>query len=197
VVATTDPLYDFRNFLARAWAANNIREPTRLQYWLAQTMQSGPSELVVLCFRGFGKSWIGSTRGNHCLYVDKERRFLNVSAAKGKADESSTYMLNLLKAMPETQHLYPTREQRQAVHQFDVAGATQSHAPSVRSLGILSNQITGLRSSDILADDIESKENSATLSMRARVRDKNKELGAYVLRSADDFPEDFPPKISG
>jgi hypothetical protein len=31
--------------------------------------------------------------------------------------------------------------------------------------------------------------------MRARVREKNRELGAYVLRSADDFPENFPPKI--
>jgi hypothetical protein len=191
----TDQLVDFRNFMAAAWRANGLQPPTRLQYFLANLMQYGPNELVVLCFRGFGKSIIGTTRGNHCLYLDQERRFMNVSAAKNKADESSTYMLNLFSAMPETRHLAPGREGRASVAQFDVQGATQAHAPSVRSLGIMSNSVTGSRASDILADDIESKENSATLSMRARVREKNRELGAYVLRSEDDFPLDAPPKI--
>lgn len=136
-MTAADPLLDSRNFLAGAWRANRLPPPTRLQYYLVDQMQNGPDDLVVLCFRGFGKSIIGTTQGNQVLYVDQERRFLNVSCSKGKADESSNYMLDLIQAMPETRHLYPDREQRSSSVQFDVKGATQAHAPSVRSLGIL------------------------------------------------------------
>jgi len=190
-----DPLRDFRNFLARAWEVNGLPEPTRLQYFLANQMQHGPRRLVVLCFRGFGKSWIGATRGNHALYCDKDRNFMNISAAQDKAVANSFYMKGLFALMPETKHLIPEREQRSSSLQFDVAGSRMSQAPSVKALSLLSNSVTGSRASDILADDVESKENSGSLSMRCRVREKCRELGGYVLRSPGDFPKDEAPRI--
>jgi hypothetical protein len=188
----TDELADFRNFLFRAWEVLGLPPPTRLQYDVAYHMQHGPDRLVLLCFRGFGKSWIGTTRGCHALYMDKERKFLNISAAKKKADDSTRFMLDLIRIMPELNHLYPDMAQRSSNVEFDVYGCMPAHAPSVRSLGILSNAVTGSRADDILADDIESKENSQTMGMRTKIREKAKELGGAVVRSATEISD---PKI--
>ena len=63
--------------------------------------------------------------------------------------------------MPILKHLVPKDNQRHSKVSFDVAPALASHAPSVKSMGI-TGQFTGSRVDLIIADDVESANNSQT-----------------------------------
>ena len=62
---------------------------------------------------------------------------------------------------------------------FDVAPAKASHAPSVKSLGI-TGQLTGSRAGIIIADDVESANNSMTQMMRDKLAETIKEFEAVL-----------------
>ena len=81
--------------------------------------------------------------------------------------------------MPMLQHLQPRNNQRQSKVSFDVAPATASHAPSVKSMGI-TGQLTGSRADLIIADDVESANNSQTQLMRDRLGETVKEFDAII-----------------
>lgn len=174
---------DFRNFLWRCHQCLRLLAPTRLQYDLGEWMQHGPVRKVALCFRGFGKSHLASLFGDWRLGCDREDKFLQTSASRKKSDDATRFMLDLIRIVPELKNLYPEREQRRSNVEFDVNGCLPAHAPSVRSLGITSNAIVGSRAGAFCADDVESKANSQTPTMRERVRDICRELGGAILRS--------------
>ena len=81
--------------------------------------------------------------------------------------------------MPILQHLIPSDKQRKSKVAFDVATATASHAPSVKSLGITSN-ITGSRADLIIADDVENVNNSMTQGQRDKLSELVKEFDACI-----------------
>jgi hypothetical protein len=62
---------------------------------------------------------------------------------------------------------------------FDVKPARASHAPSVKSLGI-TGQLTGSRSDLVIADDVESANNSATMGMRDKLSEQVKEFESIL-----------------
>jgi len=76
-------------------------------------------------------------------------------------------------------HLKPRDDQRHSKVSFDVAPARASHAPSVKSLGVTS-QLTGSRADLIIADDVESANNSQTQLMRDRLGETVKEFDAII-----------------
>ena len=81
--------------------------------------------------------------------------------------------------MPILEHLRPRDEQRNSKVSFDVGPAPPSHAPSVVSKGIFS-MITGARADVIIADDIESLNNSATQVTRDKLLESIKEFDAVL-----------------
>ena len=81
--------------------------------------------------------------------------------------------------MPLLAHLIPRDNQRHSKISFDVAPATASHAPSVKSMGI-TGQLTGSRADLIIADDVESANNSQTQLMRDRLSETVKEFDAII-----------------
>ena len=81
--------------------------------------------------------------------------------------------------MPLLNHLKPREDQRHSKVSFDVAPARASHAPSVKSLGVTS-QLTGSRADLIIADDVESANNSQTQLMRDRLGETVKEFDAII-----------------
>ena len=173
--------HDFRNFLHRTWHAVGLPDPTEEQYDVAHWMQHGPDREVVQCWRGFGKSWILAAYQNWSLGMDADEVCLTVSAAKKRADDFVQFQLKALAAVPETQHLLPTRGQRRSMVEFDVAGSNPKQAPSVRAMGIDSSSLTGSRGSKVAVDDIETRKNSITNLMRERVDDGFKEIGGSIL----------------
>jgi len=172
-------LKNFKNFLYLCWQHLNLPEPTKVQYDIADYLQSDEKRLVIQAFRGVGKSWITSAFVCHQLLLNPQRNILVVSASKSRADDFSTFTQRLIAEMPLLQHLQPRDNQRHSKVSFDVAPALASHAPSVKSMGI-TGQLTGSRADLIIADDVESANNSQTQLMRDRLSETVKEFDAII-----------------
>ena len=170
---------NFKNFLYLCWKHLNLPEPTPIQYDIADYLQSNDKRLVIEAFRGVGKSWITSAFVCHQLLLNPQRNILVVSASKSRADDFSTFTQRLIAEMPILKHLVPKDNQRHSKVSFDVAPALASHAPSVKSMGI-TGQLTGSRADLIIADDVESANNSQTQLMRDRLSETVKEFDAII-----------------
>ena len=81
--------------------------------------------------------------------------------------------------MPLLSHLAPPDSGRNSNISFDVATTEPAHAPSVKSVGI-TGQLTGSRATVIIADDIESANNSATQTQREKLAESIKEFDAIL-----------------
>lgn len=173
-------LLDFKNFLYMAWKHLNLPNPTPIQYDLSDYLQNSDERRIVIeAFRGVGKSWITSAFVCHQLLLNPQENILVVSASKTRADDFSTFTLRLIHEMPILAHLKPRDGQRMSKISFDVAPAKASHAPSVKSLGI-TGQLTGSRAGIIIADDVESANNSMTQMMRDKLAETIKEFEAVL-----------------
>ena len=172
-------LKDFRNFLYIVWKHLSLPKPTPIQFDIANFLQSKHKRIVINAFRGVGKSWITSAFVCHQLLLDPQQNILVVSASKNRADDFSTFTLRLINEIDILSHLIPSDDQRQSKISFDVKPARASHAPSVKSLGI-SGQLTGSRSGLIIADDVESANNSATMGMRDKLSEQVKEFESIL-----------------
>ncbi|NBV89696.1 MAG: DNA maturase B, partial [Betaproteobacteria bacterium] len=157
----------------------NLPDPTPIQYDIAEYLQNGPKRCCIEAFRGVGKSWITSAFVCWCLLMDPTKNILVVSGSKSRSDDFSTFTLRLINEMEVLQHLRPGDHQRNSKIAFDVAPAPASHAPSVKSVGI-TGQITGSRADLIVADDVESQNNSMTQGMRDRLSESVKEFDAVL-----------------
>lgn len=181
-----DPLSDFRKFLYVVWKHLNLPDPTPVQYDLAHVLQKlayGDDaigiRIIIMAFRGVGKSWVTSAFVDWLLYMNPQLNILVVSATKMRADEFTTFTLRLVREIPTLQHLIPKRTQRQSAVAFDVAPASASHAPSVKSIGI-NGALAGNRADIIIPDDIEVVNNSATQGMRDKLSETVKEFDAIL-----------------
>jgi len=170
---------NFKNFLYLCWKHLNLPEPTPIQYDIADYLQGKDKRLVIQAFRGVGKSWITSAFVCHQLLMNPQRNILVVSASKSRADDFSTFTQRIISEMPVLKHLEPRDDQRHSKVSFDVAPARASHAPSVKSMGI-TGQLTGSRADLIIADDVESANNSQTQLMRDRLGETVKEFDAII-----------------
>jgi hypothetical protein len=172
-------LENFKNFLYLTWQHLNLPKPTPVQFDIADYLQCKQKRLVIEAFRGVGKSWITSAFVCHQLLLNPQRNILVVSASKTRADDFSTFTQRLIAEMPLLEHLQPRDNQRHSKVSFDVAPALASHAPSVKSMGI-TGQLTGSRADLIIADDVESANNSQTQLMRDRLSETVKEFDAII-----------------
>lgn len=179
-----DPLLDFRVFLVMVWRHLNLPDPTDIQLDIAKYLMDiyqgrGPRRAVIEAFRGVGKSWITAAFVCWVLYCNPNLKILVVSAAKNLADNFSTFVLQLIRDIPEIQHLMPSSDQRCSKIQFDVGPSTVSRDPSVRSCGI-TGQLTGSRADILISDDVEVPSNSATQIQREKLQELVKEYDAIL-----------------
>lgn len=181
------PLQDFRNFLYLVWVflwnAGAITapkpDPTDVQYDIAHYLQHGPRRKVIEAFRGVGKSWVTAAYVCWRLLLNPNLNFLVVSASKDRSDQFSMFTKRLIFEMPILAHLKPTDDQRSSNIMFDVGPAGISHSPSVKSVGI-TGQLTGSRADEIIADDVESLNNSLTQMRRDQLSERIKEFDAII-----------------
>ncbi len=171
---------DFRVFLFYVWQHLNLPEPTPVQYDIALYLQSGPRRRMIEAFRGVGKSWITSAYCCWLLLNNPEEKILVVSASKTRSDDFSIFTKRLINDIPLLHHLKAREGQRDSNIAFDVGPAKPAHSPSVKSVGI-TGQLTGSRATRIIADDIESLNNSLTQNNRDKLMETVKEFDAIIL----------------
>lgn len=174
---------DFKNFLWLVWKFLELPDPTPIQYEFADFLQHGESRKMIEGFRGVGKSWITSA---YVLWVlrfkDPDYKFEIVSASKSRADDFSAFTKRLIAEMPILQILKPRPDKghRDSMIAFDVGLCKPAHAPSVKSVGIF-GQLTGSRANEIISDDVEVPNNSATQDMRDKLEKACTEFEAIIV----------------
>jgi hypothetical protein len=175
-----DPLkQDFRQFLYHVWSHLGFPRPTKIQLDMARFLQHGGSQVMLQAFRGVGKSWVTAAFVVWLLFVNPNLNILVVSASKAHADNTTTFCLQIIKTIPELAHLIPRPDQREAKVQFDVGPARNSRDPSMKSVGI-TGMLTGSRADVIIADDIETSQNSQTQMMREKLKTSIEEFAAIL-----------------
>lgn len=191
LIPEDSPLRDFRNFLYVVWKflweTGAIQaekpDPTDVQYDIAHYLQHGPRRKMIMAFRGVGKSWITAAYVCWRLMLNPNHNFLVVSASKDRSDQFSIFTKRLIFEMPLLAPLRPRRGQRDSNIAFDVGPAATSHSPSVKSVGI-TGQLTGSRADEIIADDVESLNNSLTQMMRDQLEMRVTEFDAIIKPGA-------------
>lgn len=159
---------DFKNFLYVVWKFLGLPDPTPIQYEVCDVLQNDDRRRMIEAFRGVGKSWITSAYVCWRLLDNPQLKFLIVSASKSRSDDFSTFTKRLIAELPILQHLKARDDQRDSMVAFDVGPAIPAHAPSVKSVGIF-GQLTGSRANEIIADDVEVVNNSATADLREKL----------------------------
>lgn len=172
---------DFVFFLIHIWQHLSLPKPTWIQKDIANYLQHGPTRLIIMAFRGVGKSFVTSAFVLWLLYRDPQLKIMVVSASKERADSFSTFTRRLIDEVPILHHLKPDvrRGHRDSKISFDVGPSTADHSPSVKSVGI-TGQLTGSRADIIIADDVEVVGNSATQSGRDKLAELVKEFDAVL-----------------
>lgn len=172
---------DLKNFVYVVWKYLGLPDPTPIQYVMCDELQYGANKRRLLCaFRGCGKSWITSAYVLWRLLNNPELKFLIVSASKTRSDAFSSFTKRLIAEMPLLQHLQPSDTQRDSMIAFDVGGCKPAHAPSVKSVGVF-GQLTGSRADEIISDDCEVTNNSATQDARDKLENAIKEFEAIIV----------------
>lgn len=171
---------DFRNVLWLVWKHLNLPNPTPVQYDIADFMQNGPKRIVIMAYRGAGKSWMASTFVVDQLKHNPQLKNLTISASKERSDAFSIFCKRLIEEIPYFHPLRPNPDQRSSNVAFDVGPARPAHAPSCKSVGI-TGQLVGSRGNLIVPDDVETPQNALTQVTRDKLLETIKEFDSILL----------------
>lgn len=181
----------FPLFLALVWHHLGLPPPTARQLAIARRLQDahrgaeGGLEDVIRAFRGVGKSYITAAFVLWRLMRNpRDEKIMVVSATTTKAKEFVAMVRALLNTMPILAFLIPSDDQINQSDRFDVAGASMGQNRSLKAAGI-TGQITGGRTTLIVADDIEIPGNSRTEEARQRLMLYTSEFEAIRIPGTD------------
>jgi hypothetical protein len=188
---TWDAFESFPVFLAKVWEQLGLPQPTQRQLAIARRLQDpyrGPEggiEDIIRAFRGVGKSYITAAFVLWRLGRNpRDEKILVVSATTSKAKEFVAMVRTLLNTMPMLGFLIPGPDQTNQSDRFDVMGASVGQNRSLKAAGI-TGQITGGRTTLIVADDIEIPGNSRTEEARQRLMHYTSEFEALRIPGTD------------
>ncbi|CAO3448774.1 Phage DNA packaging [Azospirillum argentinense] len=140
----------------------------------------GP-RLLLMAFRGAGKSSIVGLFAAWMLYQDPNRRLLVLAADLKLAKKMVRNVKRIIERHPDTRGLKPPAKERDqwAADQFTVVRAQELRDPSMVAAGVGGN-ITGSRADVVICDDVEVPRTSGSPGKRADLREKLAEID-YLL----------------
>lgn len=166
------------NSLSELSTPNHHRE---MALWLEGQSRNGNRRMLLMAFRGSGKSTLVGLFAAWLLYRDPNRRLLVLAADLKLAKKMVRNVKRILERHPDTKHLKPPTKDRDqwANDQFTVVRPMELRDPSMVASGIGGN-ITGSRADVVICDDVEVPRNSDTANKRGDLRERLSEL-EYVL----------------
>lgn len=149
--------------------------------WLEEHVAGPNRRMLLMAFRGSGKSTLVGLFAAWLLLRDPNRRLLVLAADLKLAMKMVRNVKRILERHPGCSHLKPpTRERDQwAADRFTVVRPMELRDPSMAAAGIGGN-ITGSRADVVICDDVEVPRNADTAVKRAALRERLSEL-EYVL----------------
>ena len=177
-MSTDNPILDdFRNFLFLVWTkALRLPEPAKIQYNMAYELQygwgrskDGILRIQVQAARGFAKTYILCAWCVWQLLKNPDVKILIISMNTNRAREAVRLVRQIINGLDLCSHLVSREGQRDGADRFDVGSVTRSAKdPSLAAYGVTS-AVAGTHPDIIIADDTETKENSATAASRDRL----------------------------
>ncbi len=195
----------FDLFLAVWNAQQNLDTPEvhlEMGRWLAQQTRTQRKRLLLMAFRGCGKSTLTGLFCAWLLLHDPELRILVVSADEALAEHMLRHVRQILESHPLTRKLCPVKKSLWSKDRLLVKRKTVSRDPSVRAAGLHSN-ITGARADIIICDDVEVPKTSETEWKRQILRQRLAELDfiltpeGMILYIGTPHTEDSLYKVDG
>lgn len=151
---------------------------------------------IILAPRGKGKTdQVTTAYALYRLRENPETRILIVSKTHGHAKGIVSQLREWIESVWFLEHLRPSPDKqmrhRDKEDQFDVGLIRRTKTPSVLGLGI-DGQITGKRAHLVIADDIETLENTKTVNARESLRQQRREftqVATFTDRDDQTFGE--------
>jgi hypothetical protein len=151
----------------------------RIIRWLETRIKNREREILLMAFRGSGKSTLVGLFCAWMLARHPETRILVLAADLALARKMVRNVKRIVERHPLTRNLKPKNRDQWAADQFTVARSTELRDPSMLAKGIGAN-ITGSRADIVICDDVEVPNTSDSLPKRADLRLRLHELD-YVL----------------
>ncbi|MBC6444286.1 MAG: phage terminase large subunit [Alphaproteobacteria bacterium GM202ARS2] len=151
----------------------------QMSRWLESQREAGNS-MVLLAFRGAGKSTLVGLFCAWLLLRDRELRILVLAAEHRLAAQMTRHVRQIIERHPLTSHLRSRASQQDWAHDhLTVERLSTGRDPSLVAKGLEGN-VTGSRADVIIYDDVEVPNTSDTPSKRAALRARLSE-SRYVL----------------
>jgi hypothetical protein len=177
---------DFPFFCEELWVAVGLPKLAKHQHQIGKWLQQGPRRRGVRAFRGASKTWVTLAFCLWRLFRNPNERIMLVSKTEKHSRDSLYMVRSWIDKVPWLSHLSPQRTEghRDSATQFDIATAPSDRVASFSAYGI-GGQITGGRATMIIADDVETSQNTLTLDMRQRLREEVKEFENILIPGGD------------
>jgi hypothetical protein len=143
----------------------------RIARWLAARGVAGERRLLLMAFRGAGKSTLVGLWCAWLLLRRPETRILILAADQPLAVKMAAQVRRIVERHPLCRHLRPNTPESWASDRFAVSRAGAPRDPSVLAAGIGGN-ITGARADVIVCDDVEVAGNCDTEAKREELRER-------------------------
>ena len=143
----------------------------RIARWLQARREAEENRLLLMAFRGCGKS---SLVGLYCAWLLSrwpETRILVLAADHQLATKMVAAVRRIVQRHPLCAHLVPDAPEAWAVDRFTVNRQGALRDPSMLAAGLSAN-ITGARAEVIICDDVEVAGNCDTPGKRAELRER-------------------------
>ncbi len=147
--------------------------------WLDKMWRGQRRRLLLLAFRGAGKSTVIGLFCAWLLTVRPDFRILTLSADEALARRMLRSARKAIERHPESVHLRPARPDQWSALRFSVADSPHGRDASMLAAGLDSN-IVGARADVVICDDVEVPKTSATPALRDKLRERLGEL-EFVL----------------
>lgn len=205
-----DPLTFFPNFLFKTWRTLGLPDPTPLQFDFAHylddhrawrqildeaerelragtSLTSGGARKILMAFRGAAKTYVATDYAVFRLREDRSEEVLVTSATDRHASNIATFAFQMVTGFDWLADMKPSSKQRQSALAFDVAGSPIANKDESFAASSIFGQITGRRSTLILADDVETPNTSETQTKRDQLKDRVGELGGAIIKPGGDI----------
>jgi len=172
----------FVDFVALWNARNNLSTPAlheEIAAWLEARWRAGDRKLLLMVFRGAGKSTLVGLFSAWLLAHDPEARLMVLAADLALAKKMLRHVRRVILRHPICAAIRPTRPEQWAADQCTVERQTAGRDPSMLAKGIETN-LTGSRADVIICDDVEVPNTSDTIDKRVALRARLAEID-YVL----------------
>src|SRR3954470_11831635 len=172
-------------FLEFAWIWNHVQNQAtpaphrRIARWLQARCDAGDRRLLLMAFRGCGKSTLVGLYCAWRLLRQPDTRILVLAADQALAMKMVAQVRRILERHPLCGHLLPEAAESWAMDRFTVAREGVLRDPSMLAQGLGGN-ITGARADLIICDDVEVAGNCDTPGKREELRARLSEI-EFVL----------------